>query len=316
MEPSNDIAVELSALSAPVAQMMGGLGRRMPYSVPEGYFEQFPDLVSCRIAAGSGTFEVPAGYFDGLASQIITRIKANERSKEKPEAVDSDIRAELAGISAVVAGIGRHMPYHLPEGYFDAQSPVLAVLKQTSAYRVPEAYFDHLSPVLTVARELDGYQVPEGYFDSFPATVTARIAAGVSDTGSAGADPLGGRVIAIGSRPKTPTQQFWARWKYVSAAAVAACVLLVFGLPQLRQHVGGNHPASADIEQNLQKVSDQELMAYLDDQHTFVADPVTDGGATMDMNEGNIKSFLGNVSDSALQQYVEEHGKEEDMATN
>src|SRR6185312_14858195 len=160
MEPSNDIAVELSALSAPVAQMMGGLGRRMPYSVPEGYFEQFPDLVSCRIAAGSGTFEVPAGYFDGLASQIITRIKANERSKEKPEAVDSDIRAELAGISAVVAGIGRHMPY-----------------------RVPEAYFDHLSPVLTVARELDGYQVPEGYFDSFPATVTARIAAGVSDTG-------------------------------------------------------------------------------------------------------------------------------------
>ena len=44
--------------------------------------------------------------------------------------------------------------------------------------------------------------------------------------------------------------------------------------------------------------------------------PSNTSTATLEMNEGDVKSLLGEVSDSDLQQYMEEHGKAEDLATN
>ena len=72
----------------------------------------------------------------------------------------------------------------------------------------------------------------------------------------------------------------------------------------------------ADITQALQKVSDGEMQAYLDDQRTLLADAGGTSTATLDMNEGEVKSVLGEVSDNDLQQYMEEHGKADDLATN
>jgi hypothetical protein len=58
------------------------------------------------------------------------------------------------------------------------------------------------------------------------------------------------------------------------------------------------------------------MQAYLDDQRALLADAPNNSTATLDMNEGDVKSFLGDVSDNDLQQYMEEHGKADDLATN
>jgi hypothetical protein len=104
-------------------------------------------------------------------------------------------------------------------------------------------------------------------------------------------------------------------WKYSSVAAIAACFLLIFSWPQAdtKVQVGATTP---DIKLALQKVSDQEMQTYLDDQRTILAEPANIGTATLDMNEGEVKSLLGEVSDDDLQHYIEEHGKADDLATN
>jgi hypothetical protein len=63
-------------------------------------------------------------------------------------------------------------------------------------------------------------------------------------------------------------------------------------------------------------VSDQEILNYLDDQNSILAEPVPNNTATLDMNDSDIKTLLGDVPDGELQQYMEEHGRANDIATN
>jgi hypothetical protein len=78
------------------------------------------------------------------------------------------------------------------------------------------------------------------------------------------------------------------------------------------KHTSEVHQLAPDLA----KVSDQEMQAYLDDQNSILAEPVTNTTATLDMNEGDVKSLLGDVPDGELQQYMEEHGRATDIATN
>jgi len=75
----------------------------------------------------------------------------------------------------------------------------------------------------------------------------------------------------------------------------------------------------SDLSRGLHKVSDQEILNYLDDQNSILAEPVpneSNNTATLDMNESDVKSLLGDVPDGELQQYMEEHGRATDIATN
>jgi hypothetical protein len=81
------------------------------------------------------------------------------------------------------------------------------------------------------------------------------------------------------------------------------------------QHVGTVDLASS-MSQGLHKVSDQEILNYLDDQNSILAEPVPNNTATLDMNDSDIKTLLGDVPDGELQQYMEEHGRANDIATN
>jgi hypothetical protein len=290
MEERNEISVELSALSA----LVGGISRQTPYGVPVGYFGDLPAKVMSRIASQSTTFQVPDGYFDGFATQVLARIKAGSVAEEE--------------LPPVFSRISRVMPYQVPEGYFEELSPVLAVLRDKPAYTVPQGYFDELSSVLTVAQDRSTYQVPDGYFAELPKRILETVAAPVT---AAKVIPMrhelmhsdGGKVL----------KGHW--WKYSSVAAIAACLLLIFSWPQAdTKNTGG--VMTLDVAQALQKVSDREMQAYLDDQHSILAEPANTSTATLDMNEGEVKSLLGEVSDDDLQQYMEEHGKAEDLATN
>jgi rRNA pseudouridine-1189 N-methylase Emg1 (Nep1/Mra1 family) len=107
-------------------------------------------------------------------------------------------------------------------------------------------------------------------------------------------------------------------WKYAAAAVVAG---LIFTIGWLRLHTPtgahGNHP-SVDVASNLVKVSDQDLQNYLDDQNDqnpTLTEPMN-STATLDINDSDVKSLLGDVPDGDLKTYMEEHGGPNDIATN
>jgi hypothetical protein len=295
MQAKNDISDELRSLSALVAE----IGRQTPYKLPEGYFEGLPPLILGLVLnrieeeglasslPKSLAFSVPEGYFDNFASQVLGRIKA-AASNTANDFISNDfmtesVQEELARLSAVVSRIPRENPYRLPEGYFAEVSPILSVLKDKTTY-----------------------QVPEGYFDYLPAAATEKVIR----------ERAGAKIVAIGSKGKL-VKGHW--WKYASVAA-AACLVLVFSWPQLHTSMTrideGQHPAPVDLAQSLHKVSDQEILNYLDDQNSILSKPVSNNTANLDMNDGNIKTLLGNIPDGELQQYMEEHGRADDIATN
>lgn len=303
MQEANEISVELSALSA----LVSGIGRQTPYRVPAGYFDRFPTILIDRIlhpptlegvqpTAFEGvqspslegvqppTFQVPEGYFEGLAAQVLARIRTEEE------------------LPPIFSRITRINPYRIPEGYFEELSPLLAILRDKPAYAIPEGYFDDLSPVLTVAHDRTTYRVPEAYFAGLPERILEKVVEPVATA----------KVISL-ERGRSGNV-LKGHWWYASAAAIAACFLLIFSWPQAdRKGIGKK---TGGVEMALQKVSDQEMQAYLDDQHTILTEPVSNTTATLDMNEGEVKSLLGEVPDNDLQQYMEEHGKVEDLATN
>jgi hypothetical protein len=286
MDERNEISVELNALSA----LVSGIGRVTPYGVPVGYFDGLPMAVMSRVATGSSiaagssilptrssSFQVPDGYFDGFAEQVLARIKGG-----------------TAGESGATAG----------KAGADELPPIFSRISRVTPYQVPEGYWGELSPLLVVAHDRSTYRVPEGYFAGLPEQIIEKVANPVTAA----------RVIPM-ERVETGKVLKGHWWQYSSVAAIAACLLLIFSWPEAgNKKVEG--AMTPDVTQALQKVSDQEMQAYLDDQHTLLTDPVNNSTATLDMNEGEVKSLLGEASDNDLQQYMEEHGKAEDLATN
>ena len=84
-----------------------------PYTLPRGYFENFPGLLKDRLNITDPEqfleklvvqpFEVPENYFEGLAGNILSRIKTEEQEKE---------------ISLPV-NYPKSNPYTVPNGYFE-----------------------------------------------------------------------------------------------------------------------------------------------------------------------------------------------------
>ncbi|HTR30679.1 MAG TPA: hypothetical protein VMH27_15515 [Puia sp.] len=322
MEERNEISVELSALSA----LVGGIDRQTPYVVPVGYFDRLPASVMSRIASASSTFQVPEGYFDQFATSVLARLKAGASdpalSDNPVRPIGEGVAEELARLSATLGGISREMPYRLPEGYFDGLSPVLTLLKDNRTYKVPDGYFAELSPVLTVAHDRSTYRAPEGYFAALPERILDRVAEPFAPARVVAIDPgiieqdddgrEGGRVL----------KGKWWSYSSAAAAAIAACFLLIFSLPG----VDASRESVVTAERSLQNLSDRDLQAYLDDQHAILGESedqhampgesINNGTAALDMNEGAVKSLLAGVSDEDLQQYLDENGKAEDIATN
>jgi hypothetical protein len=291
MEVKNEISQELMSLSTVVA----AISRQTPYEVPGGYFTTFPTRALRRIGewreSKSLKFSVPEGYFEGFAKGVLDRIKAGDIPDTAPDvSLRPGVDEELAGISPVLAeagllaGTGRITPYELPEGYFQEISPILFLIKGKNPYTVPQGYFEILTAE-TIARTVE------------PVTERESVTRVVPMTGRA-------------SRKMS-----W--WKY-AAAAVVIGLILTGGW--LRFHNPGSHSnqqgTGIDIAGNLSKVSDQELQSFLADQDTTLAQPIMSSTATLNMDDSDLKTLLGEVPDGELKQYMEEHGGANDIATN
>lgn len=301
MNAKNEILEELRLLSATV----NTISRETPYEAPAGYFDGFPARVLRLIGAEetghpfdvpfeeeepSFSFEkdkplgfsVPEGYFEGFAQGLLDKIKAG--------GVTDDVKAELTRLSPLLSGISRKTPYQAPEGYFEELSSIEAILAEV--------------------RERPLYEVPAGYFAGLADEVLGKISRPA-------------RVISLNQGSRQSNQlgesKQWAKrslWKYSAAAVVAG---LIFTIGWLRLHTATvNHPAAVDIAGNLVNASDQELQNYLDDQNDqniAVAEPMNNT-VTLDINDSDVKSLLGDVPDGDLKQYMEEHGGPDDIATN
>jgi len=98
MKRNPEIGQELLGLSPAVAN----LSARMPFHVPEGYFELFPERMLDLLRAEhefdiesakstifdaktdiSAPFMVPDGYFEGLSGNILNKIRENELESAK-----------------------------------------------------------------------------------------------------------------------------------------------------------------------------------------------------------------------------------------
>lgn len=299
MQAKKDISEELKLLSA----VVDSISRETPYRVPAGYFEEFPAKVlrltnpdEPQFSLGKDkplAFSVPEGYFDSFAQNLLSRIKMEAAAIPEKNRTETAVPAqgrtesaaeELADLSPILAGISREMPFRVPADYFETMSPVEAML--------------------TGVKEKITYTVPQGYFDNLAENILIQVAR----TGAK-------KTTEVKEPARIVTMRTWMRY---ATAAVVAGLIFTFGWLRFNHHTG-NHPATAvDIAGNLVKVSDQELQSYLDnhnDQTNTMAEP-TNNTATLDINDSDVKSLLGDVPDGDLKQYMEEHGGADDIATN
>ena len=236
-------------------------------------------------------YAVPEGYFDQLSGRALERVAGWESDKSLIYSVPEGYFDQFAqGVLAKIrAGAG------VPAGVGDADpiSDVLARVGRVTPYGVPEGYFEELSPLLTVCRGLNPYVTPEGYFERLSEVVITRTGAPVVKKGVV-------RRMA---------------WMKYSVAAVLAG--LIFTVGWLRWEHSGNQGSKPAFETgNLAKLSDSDLQSFLTDQDTTLAQPLSNTTATIDMNDTDLKTLLGDVPDGELKQYMEEHGGASDIATN
>ena len=101
MESTKEILTELQEIAP--ALVRSGLSR-IPFAVPAGYFEGFPEILMKQIQRS-------AEFFDQSAELAISSFPVN--SEISP-------LEEISTISPLLAGLQNKNPYQVPDGYFEA----------------------------------------------------------------------------------------------------------------------------------------------------------------------------------------------------
>ena len=341
MEGKENISAELRLISGFVA----GLSRETPYGLPDGYFEYLPGKVLDRIRAGetgekvlltgdvmgpsvdpgqsdellgqpavlaassSGViYSVPEGYFEGFAEKLMNRIKApqgaiplGEAAQSGQEAAGLTAREELAQLSSLLAGIDKKMPFQVPAAYFDIFATTLPL---------EDAGAESWSPLLTGLKNKAVYQAPEGYFTQLPESILGKVRQQLQEEKAGEKSAAPAKVFSLKGRT-------W--WKYSAAAAIAGLILTGSWLwthTSVKTAAGG-----VDIARTLPSVSDQDIENYLDTNNitnnsVLLPDELANSTASLDLSDNDVKSFLGEIPDGELKQYIDEHGDEKDVVTN
>lgn len=230
------------------------------------------------------------------------------------------ITEELSPIAPLVAGIGPKELYTVPQGYFASFADAMAeririesLLNQASVpvYEVPDGYFEQLpgsilttiqsateikseleeiAPLLSTIGKENVYGIPADYFVQADLARHAR------------------REQAVGA--KRVSLRIARRWMQYAAAAVFAGILVTgaFLFTDNPANIEEGKYPSLDLSSELDKVSEADLLKYLDNPEHVAAAPATVQLATeADMAE--VKNHLQNVSDEDLKQYVTENAE-------
>jgi hypothetical protein len=312
MQSKENIAEELRLISDFVAAIPRGM--QHPYVLPQGYFEDLSDRVmgairtwnsgiavqDPMIAAPHFTkdnpYAVPQGYFGGFAGKLLARIKAGQ---------SGDPREELSVLSPLLDRIDKKSPFQIPEGYFNNLTGT--VLSGAQAIGFVNDELENLPALVAGLRDKPVYDAPEGYFDGLAEDVLALVKKPATTPGI---------VISMGSRNTGSRRRSIGKWLRYSAAAVTTGLILTMGW--LGFHNPANTIGNNDVATNLSKVSDQEILNYLESQNIPPAETVANSTATatLDLNDADVKNILGNVTDAELDQYLEDNGGAKNLVTN
>jgi hypothetical protein len=158
-------------------------------------------------------FSVPESYFENLSANLLARVRSD------------DARAELAGLSPLLAGLSRKMPFTVPQDFF-----AKTVTPETTSM------LDGMSRVMP-------YRIPAGYFEELPAGLLQRVAAKPA------------RVVSMPAR---------TGWMRIAAAAVVAGALAIGGwLYQEKPAATGTANTEAWVQKRLNNMPDQALEEFI-----------------------------------------------------
>jgi hypothetical protein len=276
MENRIIILNELSEISPLVAS----ISNKVPYAVPQEYFDGLALQVMLRIAMEEktgadpilninkeNTYKVPQDYFEGLAGTILNRIKAMETE---------NVKEELDLLSPLLGRAEKKVPFTSPAGYFDELSN--NVVAGVQAIEFVNGELENLSPLMNSLKGKEVYEVPQGYFESLAGEVLNKV------------NRQPAKVISIGFGKKLV--------RYAAAAVIVG--LMAIGAYKII------NPTSSTDTTPIAKVSDQELENFLDNNTISIADTST--VITAEVSDDDSKDLLADVSDAELQQYLEQHG--------
>ena len=202
----------------------------MPFSLPEGYFEQFPaqmlQLVQDEPILNlpkAMPFSIREGYFEQFPSGMMEHIR--------DEATVSPF-AELT----------KTVPFSMPAGYFE-QLPA-QVMDNIRKDEVREE-LAAISPLLASVPKSVPFSVPAGYFEQLDASVAA-----------------------IASKPATvinlrPRRMMIYKWVAAACLIALASTSTLYFMRNNNYRETSTTPAVNLAEVNLSEVSDQEIIDYL-----------------------------------------------------
>ncbi len=289
MAHSNQILIELNHLSALVAN----LPAESPYQAPDGYFDNFAAVLMSLIPAIEqeepnllaeikhiNPFELPASYFDEFASDILKRIKAEEASSS---------REELQHLSPLLSQLDKNIPFKLPENYFkEFPSDIMAGV---NAVEFVHQELESSASITNNPKIKNAYHLPEGYFDN----LDQHLLTYVKKQKKAAVIPI------------NPN-------KNISRYAMAALVAGLIFIAALIFFQDNNSTSSADSLADIEQISNDELINYLENIPSIPMEMA--GTASYTMKEEDVKELLADLPDEELQQYLETRAVSKDLTFN
>jgi hypothetical protein len=240
-----------------------------PYEVPTGYFESFPATMITQVS--EPVVPVSSGMPMDVPAGYFDGLAASILSKiRQSENTLADHQSEL------LASIGKLTPYQVPAEYFERTIDDLQ-----------SVYWNESAPsVLTVIGKKNTYTVPDGYFRQLPSRILDQV-----------------RTI---KKPATIYPLSFVKKVYrYAAAAVVVGILSVSALMILRNQQAIK-PAETATAFDINKISIDELQSYITGEELVDMDNdiiATNG----DLEAGDLKEFLNDLPETALQQYVQQY---------
>lgn len=261
MTPDKNIVSELKEL----APVLAGQQQTVPYQVPVGYFESFPEKML------------------GLVKYVKEKAVIETEEGIKP-GEDFTAGEEIATLSPLLASLSKKMPFSVPGGYFDQIAP--ATLK-TEQIATEDTEIETGSILLLVSRK-GPFKVPVGYFEQFPEKMAQK--ARQLESGN------GAKIISIG--------RSWFR--YATAAVVAGVLVLAgwFYFQPASENPGLTPAFAKQLETEMQQISDEAILEYTNPTSSIYYG--TAANQADELSEDDVHDLLGDVSDEALQKYLQE----------
>ena len=222
----------------------------------------------------SNAFSVPEGYFDGLANSILAKIK-----EEMPVSASE----EITGLSPLLAGISRKLPYSIPENYFSLNIDGLQAFTSENEESLILSFIDKEMP----------YEVPSGYFANVPEQVLGKVS-----------NP-GAKVVALRKR----------NWMGLAMAAIVTGILAISGIVYFNNRTTSNG-TSNDPAMAVKKASTEELNDFIKTTAVDAADSKSSLTVLNKPPKTEAKKLFADVSDKELDDFLDQMPGDDEIDIN